>query len=99
MTRKRRVPAARAVSANTLSHETNAALERDPAGYTAMFSVLDRSMHAQLGRWTFGLSPRAAISAYLDWASGVVVSPGKQAQLLHKRSVNGCALSCTCNND
>lgn len=70
--------------AKTAILETAAALEPDPAGYTAMFSVLDRSMHAQLGRWTFGLSPRAAISAYLDWVSGVAFSPGKQAQLLHK---------------
>ncbi|MEJ0023962.1 MAG: alpha/beta fold hydrolase [Alphaproteobacteria bacterium] len=60
------------------------AWEPDPAGYTALFSVLDRTLHANMARYTLGLSPRAIWSAYLDWVSGVASSPGKQAQLLHK---------------
>ncbi len=49
-----------------------------------MFTVLDRALHANLARFTLGLSPRAMLSAYLDWLGGVAFSPGKQAQLLHK---------------
>ena len=58
--------------------------EPDPAGYTALFTALDRATHANVARYTFGLSPRAMASAYLDWLSGVAFSPGKQAQLAHK---------------
>lgn len=58
--------------------------EADPLGYTSLFDVLDRAMHASLARVTFGLSPRALLSAQLDWAGGVLFSPGKQAQLVHK---------------
>jgi polyhydroxyalkanoate synthase len=58
--------------------------EPDPAGYTATFAVLDRAINASIARLTRGLSPRAMIAAYLDWASGIMLSPGKQAQLLHK---------------
>ncbi len=49
-----------------------------------MFAIIDRALHANMARWTFGLSPRAAMSAYLDWLGGVASSPGKQAQLAHK---------------
>ncbi len=58
--------------------------EPDPVGYTALFSVLDRAMHANMARFTLGLSPRAMMSAYLDWLGGLAFSPGKQAQLVHK---------------
>jgi hypothetical protein len=75
--------------------------EPDPAGYTASFAVLDRAIHANLGRYTLGLSPRAMVSAYFDWIGGIVFSPGKQAQLVHKAQrkwtrylshVQGCLL-------
>jgi polyhydroxyalkanoate synthase len=58
--------------------------EPDPAGYTATFSVLDRAINANIARYTLGLSPRAMTAAYLDWLGGIALSPGKQAQLLHK---------------
>jgi polyhydroxyalkanoate synthase len=58
--------------------------EPDPAGYTATFAVLDRAIHANLARYTLGLSPRAMMSAYFDWVGGIAFSPGKQAQLVHK---------------
>jgi polyhydroxyalkanoate synthase len=48
-----------------------------------MMSVLDRALHAQIVHWTLSLPPRAAMSAFLDWASCIAFSPGKQAQLLH----------------
>jgi polyhydroxyalkanoate synthase len=58
--------------------------EPDPAGYTATFAVFDRALHAQIARYTLGLSPRAMMSAYFDWIGGIAFSPGKQAQLIHK---------------
>lgn len=58
--------------------------ESDPAGYTASFAVLDRAIHANIARFTLGLSPRAMMSAYFDWIGGILFSPGKQAQLAHK---------------
>jgi polyhydroxyalkanoate synthase len=58
--------------------------EPDPAGYTAIFTVLDRAIHANLAHYTLGLSPSALASAYLDWIGGIAFSPGKQAQLVHK---------------
>jgi polyhydroxyalkanoate synthase subunit PhaC len=65
--------------------ETNARYWReDPAGYTAAFDVLDRAIHASIARSTLGLSPRAMMSAYFDWAAGILFAPGKQAQLVHK---------------
>lgn len=65
--------------------DTNATYWReDPAGYTAAFDVLDRAIHASIGRYTLGLSPRAMMSAYFDWAAGIMFAPGKQAQLVHK---------------
>jgi len=50
----------------------------------ATFSVLDRAINANIARVTRGLSPRAMTAAYLDWIAGVLLSPGKQAQLVHK---------------
>ncbi len=58
--------------------------ELDPAGYSALFEVLDRAIHAQVAHHTLGLSPRAMVSAYLDWLGALAFSPGKQAQLIHK---------------
>lgn len=56
----------------------------DPAGYSATFDVLDRSVHAAMARFTLGMSPRALASAYLDWLGGLAFAPGKQAQLISK---------------
>jgi len=46
--------------------------------------VLDRSLHYQLSRLTFGLSPMALSGAYFDWLIHLALSPGKQLQLWHK---------------
>jgi polyhydroxyalkanoate synthase len=50
----------------------------------AMAAIVDRSVHAELARFTGDLSPAAIASAYLDWAAHLAASPGKQAQLLEK---------------
>lgn len=50
----------------------------------ATTTPIDRLFHAQLGRLTFGLSPAALMLTYLDWYVHLMISPGKQAQLLEK---------------
>ena len=43
-----------------------------------------RLFHAQLGKATFGLSPISLMVTYLDWFAHLMISPGKQAELLNK---------------
>lgn len=45
---------------------------------------LDRLVHSSLARLTGGLSPAALAAAYLDWATHLAFSPGKQWQLANK---------------
>ena len=59
-------------------------LEPDPYSATALTDALDRSLHAALARLTLGLSPAALGGAYLDWATHLAASPGKQSQLIGK---------------
>ncbi|MDR3507801.1 MAG: alpha/beta fold hydrolase [Caulobacteraceae bacterium] len=46
--------------------------------------VADRALHAAMARFTGGLSPFALGEAYMDWATHLAASPGKQAQLTRK---------------
>ena len=59
-------------------------LQRDSYIATAFGDVLDRSIHAMQARVTGGLSPAALTGAYLDWATHLTSSPGKQIQLIEK---------------
>ena len=45
---------------------------------------IDRFLHANEGRLTAGISPSAALLAYLDWAVHLANSPGKQMELAQK---------------
>jgi len=45
---------------------------------------IDRLLHAQLGKATFGLSPVSLMVTCLDWFTHLMISPGKQAELLEK---------------
>jgi polyhydroxyalkanoate synthase len=58
--------------------------ERDSYAVTALADIVDRSLHASAARFTGGLSPAAAMHAYLDWATHLAFSPGKQLQLFDK---------------
>jgi polyhydroxyalkanoate synthase len=60
------------------------AIERDSYASTVIQDVIDRSLHAATARLTLGLSPAALATAYLDWASHLAASPGKQMQLVEK---------------
>ena len=50
----------------------------------ATTNPVDRLFHAWLGRTTMGLSPAALFLAYADWVTHLTISPGKQAELVHK---------------
>ena len=57
---------------------------RDSYAVTAVADVIDRSLHATIARFTYGLSPAALAKAYFDWATHLAVSPGKRLQLVDK---------------
>ena len=59
-------------------------LDRDSYSSTLLSDVIDRSIHAAIARVTAGLSPSALGAAYLDWATHLAFSPGKQALLYEK---------------
>jgi len=70
---------------------------QDPTDSPAMglyaFRSLDRSMTANLGRLTGGISPSVIMLAYLDWLSHLVIAPGKQARLAEKAFRKGQRLA------
>lgn len=45
---------------------------------------IDRALHAQLAKITFGLSPASLAAACTDWFVHLAFSPGKQAELASK---------------
>jgi polyhydroxyalkanoate synthase len=63
---------------------TDAVDGRDSYAVTAFADIVDRSLHAAAARFTMGLSPAALAEAYLDWATHLTFSPGKQMQLVDK---------------
>jgi polyhydroxyalkanoate synthase len=58
--------------------------QQSRAGLTSVAEVMDRRLHAAVGRLTVGLSPAALLGAYLDWATHLAVSPGKQMLLVER---------------
>ncbi len=50
----------------------------------ATTNPVDRLFHARLGKATFGLSPASLMVTYLDWLAHIMISPGKQAELMEK---------------
>ncbi|MBX9846960.1 MAG: alpha/beta fold hydrolase [Xanthobacteraceae bacterium] len=67
--------------------------ERDSYSVTALADITDRSLHAAAARFTLGLSPAALAEAYLDWATHLAFSPGKQLQLVDKAARKALRLS------
>ena len=47
------------------------------------FPGFDQRFHAAIARLTGGLSPLALSQAYTDWAEHLLMSPDKQAELVH----------------
>src|SRR5690348_15907029 len=60
------------------------AFDRASNAATALADIIDRATHAAAARYTGGLSPMAIGGAFLDWASHLAFSPGKQLQLAQK---------------
>ncbi|HZV22080.1 MAG TPA: alpha/beta fold hydrolase, partial [Hyphomicrobiales bacterium] len=54
------------------------------ASRTEVARSVDRLLHANMGRFTLGLSPYALWLAYADWAIHLSASPGKWQQLAEK---------------
>src|ERR1700739_36917 len=58
--------------------------ERDIFPAAGLADMVDRSLHASVGRLTAGLSPAALALAYLDWTAHIAVAPGKRIALVDK---------------
>jgi len=61
--------------------------------------MLDRSLHANMGKLTVGLSPAALALAYFDWATHIAAAPGKRVELAHKavrKSIRLLDFLCRC---
>jgi polyhydroxyalkanoate synthase subunit PhaC len=72
---------------------------RKPDAVTALAELTDRALHATAARFTAGLSPAALAAAYLDWATHLAFSPGKQLQLVDKaarKSLRLANYACRC---
>jgi polyhydroxyalkanoate synthase len=58
--------------------------ERDSFPAAGVADTLDRSLHANIGKYTAGLSPAALAMAYFDWAAHIAAAPGKRVGLADK---------------
>ena len=56
----------------------------DADAMEAAAEIIDRTWRAAIAKATLGLSPAAIAGAYLDWATHLATSPGKQAWLTWK---------------
>ena len=55
--------------------------------------ALDRAFKANLARFTNGISPAGMAAIYFDWLAHLVISPGKQAELIQKAARKGARLA------
>ncbi|MFT7135506.1 MAG: polyhydroxyalkanoate synthase [Akkermansiaceae bacterium] len=56
------------------------------------FETLDRMAHTAVAKATSGLSPSVLAEAWMDWATHLAVSPGKQLKLIEQAVQNSQAL-------
>src|SRR5260221_10263081 len=66
------------------SSPADAGIDRDKIITDALTHIaedIDRQVHSSVARLTQGISPAALADAFLDWATHLAFSPGKQAQL------------------
>jgi polyhydroxyalkanoate synthase len=52
--------------------------------FPASARTIDRFFSAVLGRVSLGISPAGIMTAYFEWLSHLVASPGKQIEFLEK---------------
>jgi polyhydroxyalkanoate synthase len=55
-----------------------------PPSHATHWRTLDKVVRAQAARMTFGLSPLAMSSAWMDWATHLAGAPGKRAALVER---------------
>ena len=70
--------------ADKLTPAPQAAITAGPAVEIEAPSTFDRAIHANMARFTLGLSPASLALAYCDWALHLSVSPGKLTRLAEK---------------
>jgi polyhydroxyalkanoate synthase len=61
-----------------------AAADQESYAAAAWSEIVDRSVHVAMARFTLGASPAAMAESYLDWATHLATSPGKQMRLAQK---------------
>lgn len=71
----------RRVGASKSAIERRAAPPLLPLLRPQSFETLDRAAQAIAARYTQGISPHAQMSAWIDWASHLAQSPGRQLEL------------------
>ena len=67
-------------------------ITKNPLHDTEPPSNLDRTIHANMARLTFGISPASLFQAYSDWATHLAVSPAKLVRLVEKTARKSCRL-------
>tara|TARA_R110000850_G_scaffold49695_8_gene122456 strand:- start:5365 stop:7191 length:1827 start_codon:yes stop_codon:yes gene_type:complete len=60
------------------------AVDPEKTPLLAPFEALDRMAHASVAKATSGLSPSVLAEAWMDWATHLAVSPGKQLHLMEQ---------------
>ncbi len=68
---------------------------------SATLSILDRLVHAAMGRVTGSVSPAALALAWADWAIHLSAAPGKQVELVNKalrKTARMAEYAATCGN-
>ena len=65
------------------NHQSFAAEERPTPGYYTAHA-LDRAFKANLARLTAGITPAGLSAIYFDWLAHLMLSPGKQVELIEK---------------
>ncbi|PWR01279.1 poly-beta-hydroxybutyrate polymerase [Meridianimarinicoccus roseus] len=75
------------VSPRRSEPEGAAVIEKRPHPERA-FEALDRMAHANVAKATSGLSPSVLAEAWMDWATHLAVSPGKQMRLAEQALQN-----------
>ncbi|MDI3470947.1 MAG: Polyhydroxyalkanoic acid synthase [Pseudolabrys sp.] len=70
--------------ADTLASRPCVEDDYNRSAVAAVANIVDRSLHAVVARFTFGLSPAALLGANLDWAAALALAPGKQMELATK---------------
>jgi len=79
----KRAPAAQSLPPTALPADPPKEIA-EALAFPASARTIDRFFSAVLGRLTLGVSPAGFMTAYFEWLSHLVASPGKQIELMQK---------------